>query len=612
VQRDFYEVLLAYTATELDLPPHTQLDRAISLKQVQQIEATLLHCASLVDAALSVTSHRSAPLVDQTRHFCALLQKEWLRSLDLHRQDLLARRAEFEKKKRDAHDRRHSKGKPRPFTPLTDEDYDAAGLAERSETAVELMIDREGLLRRGYDQVLAALGKGLDRVKDILECAREFAKTGRPNDDSDCPDLHAAYEVAQRIAREAPTLVAAEPTANRIPFEREFLKAGVRGVLITGPAGFGKTSFCKWHALQDAKAFLDGTARVLPVFVPLHQVLPQAGDKFEDALIQREDIRELLSEEAQRGTRQVRLYLDGLDEVPDAARQEAIMELARQALTQRSSIQIVVTAREHVRGQSLSWLPRLRIADLTDVQVEELVSNWLDQDESQISGFFDQLNRLPALRQLMGVPLLGTLIIAVYRRTGAIPQDRTHLYDLFVELHCGGWDLVKNVRRESKFGSHDKELILSRFAARLHYDSQRDGDPADFEKCVKETLPGFSKKWRVLLDEVLEDGLLTRVGSKLIFSHLSFQEYMTARYLAEPEGQKATSILRLFFRGNDWWKEVLSFYVGMYSRPQDVSRWLEKHRRAVSVNLGTREQGQLESRYSYLMDSIRSVYPASG
>ena len=41
-------------------------------------------------------------------------------------------------------------------------------------------------------------------------------------------------------------------------------------VMVTGPAGLGKTSFCKRNALLDADAMLSRTSGTLPVFVALH------------------------------------------------------------------------------------------------------------------------------------------------------------------------------------------------------------------------------------------------------------------------------------------------------------------------------------------------------
>jgi hypothetical protein len=354
---------------------------------------------------------------------------------------------------------------------------------------------------------------------------------------------------------------------------------------------------------------MDGTSNILPVYVALHQLEPVATSTFEDVFIQREDLRAAIIKDSSSTSRRVRLYLDGLDEIPDSDRQAALMNVARDAIARRRDLQVIVTGREHVKGPWLSWLPRLRIADLAPGQVMDLVRKWVDGDESKIKAFFAQLSTLPALQQLMCVPLLGTLIIAVFRRTGTVPASKLHLYSLFVELHCGGWDLVKNVRRVSRFGSHDKELILSRFAAKLHYDKQRDGRPDSFRHCVGSALPGFASHWDELLTEVLEDGLLTRVGSQLVFSHLSFQEYLTARYVAaEPEGHRATTILRLFLRGDDWWREVLSFYVGMYSHPQETLQWLTKYRQL--IDMAGVSPDETEARYQYLLNALKSVYPA--
>jgi predicted NACHT family NTPase len=55
----------------------------------------------------------------------------------------------------------------------------------------------------------------------------------------------------------------------------------------------------------------------------------------------------------------------------------------------------------------------------------------------------------------MRVPLLATLIIAVFRnpRLKKLPESKVRLYELFVELHSGGWDAAKNISRNSSYGS---------------------------------------------------------------------------------------------------------------------------------------------------------------
>jgi hypothetical protein len=552
-------------------------------------------------------------LVDTVRSLGHELEQRWQSIFhNVYIPQARREREEYVARRRKAHERQHAKAKnPPPFVNPTEEELRRESLWESPQDQVKLTLDAKSHVAEQIGDVMLSFEAAISEIKEVLGLANSFVAElpdGAPNLDA---PLEGSYRKAQSLALAAPSLVDSNVTSKQIPFNNEFLSSGPKAVLITGPAGFGKTCFCKWHALRDAEAFLDGADRVLPIYVPLHQIHPKDNARFEDVFTQRDDLREILADRGGNPDLKMRLYLDGLDEVPDSSRQQLIMRLARDGMIRNENLRIIVTAREHVAGTWLGWLARVRISNLSEEQIEELVSKWLDRDAEKIKKFFDQLAALPKLRQLMGVPLLGTLIIAVYRRTGAIPQSRVELYRLFVELHCGGWDLVKDIHRDSKFGSNDKELILSRFSARLHYAKSRDGDLTDFAKCVKETLPGFARDSEKLLAEILEDGLLTGVGSRLMFSHLSFQEFMAARYLAEPEGHSANSVLKMFLRGDDWWKDVLAFYVGLYSRPKVMVKWLERAKLKISIQAGRSEQPEIESRFRYLMDSIQSAFPAS-
>jgi hypothetical protein len=62
----------------------------------------------------------------------------------------------------------------------------------------------------------------------------------------------------------------------------------------------------------------------------------------------------------------------------------------------------------------------------------------------------------------MHVPLLGTLVIAVFKKMKSLPESKIKLYEIFVELMCGGWDLAKNVRRDTRFGCSSNELHHNR------------------------------------------------------------------------------------------------------------------------------------------------------
>lgn len=599
VHRDFREVLLAFSIGDKSLgdPP---FHHPLTLDSVRSLETQTLEKVRRLDRAIEALAE-SKPLLPDAEDVFRLVAHAWAQSYKAYRMRVAQQRAEHEEERRKSYEKRRSKGEiKKAYVPLTPEEL-AAKIQEQPEGSVQLVLQAKVAVER-YNSLAAQYRQRIAEIERTLSEAAQFVSStsGKRENLYATPSYLAAFQ----IAHAAPDLVTGEPTDCQIPYVGEVVDPELRAVLITGPAGFGKTSFCKWHTVQDAKKCLDNKSLVLPIYVPLHQV--EAIDStttFEDALILREDIRDVLRQNVERP---VRLYLDGLDEVPDSARQEAILAAARRALDARRDLQVVLTTREHVRIKGLAWFRRFRIADLSDAQVDDLISRWLENSDA-IRQFRAQLAQLPSLTELMRVPLLATLIISVFRHSGALPASKVGLYETFIELHCGGWDLAKNVKRDSSFGRLVKEQVLSNFASRLHYDEQRDGTVVGFGKCVAAVGSKFAVHARLILAELLEDGLLTQVGSKLLFSHLSFQEYLTAKHLEEPESKSATTILLQYYRGKDWWKEVLSFYVGRFSKPGGVLRWLDRHRRAISTKLGPTEQMLLTERYEYLLRSVHNV-----
>nr|AUN35944.1 hypothetical protein [uncultured bacterium] len=350
------------------------------------------------------------------------------------------------------------------------------------------------------------------------------------------------------------------PSTGCIYVDHELFDSYFGHLLITGPAGFGKTSFCRWNVLRDSDRLVTDQADVLPVYVPLYTLAHRAIGGVDDAFFVSSDLRTLVKD-PKRSTH-IRLYLDGLDEVPDVTRRAEIMNLARYATEITPRLQVIATARDHVRAAWLDWLPRVVVMPLRREQQERLVKNWL-VEEADVKAFFDELATCEPLQPLMAVPLLGTLIAAVYKKRRNLPSNRSSLYGLFIELLCGGWDTIKGINRGGTFGAHDKQLILTRLAGLNHMGERREASIAEFRTAIKDSLAALSEFWPDLLEEVIEDGLLTKAGEILLFNHLSFQEYLAAVDLSEPTGERSIQALRQYLKGNDWWREVMLFYVAL-------------------------------------------------
>lgn len=397
----------------------------------------------------------------------------------------------------------------------------------------------------------------------------------------------------------------------RIKYPKNIIDKWSGPLLIVGAAGFGKTSFCRWNALRDAERFNAGKASIVPVYIPLHRLATKPVKSFKDAFLGTLGksalvIRPMDSDDGARTI--IRLYLDGLDEIPSPVIRKRIVDLAKQGTEGKDNYQIVITARDHIYGPYLNWLPRISLGGFDQDDVKILVNQWLGKNSEGSKLFYEQLKGVPSLANLMHIPLLATLTILVFRQTGKLPENRTRLYQVFVELLSGGWDMAKKIQRASKYGQVIKLRILQALASKIHEKRQREFGNDEIITAIRST---FSKSllsdWERLRDEIIEDGLVSRGGGVLQFAHLSFQEFLTAKNcIGEPHARKITRALEAYLLGDGWWKEVIRFYVGLTENPSEIVRWLvNKIEYFVSMN----KDSILKPNIAEILTCVTEFYP---
>lgn len=341
---------------------------------------------------------------------------------------------------------------------------------------------------------------------------------------------------------------------------------------VTAPAGYGKTTFCKWNAVNDAKQLLDGKSRTLPIYIPLHKF--NSGDGSELRLLTSE-LQEFIgrNDGAPRRFDHLRIYLDGLDELRTASRRRAVLTAVANGLDVPFPTQFVITARDTAFSAMMSQSPRFRIEGLTPEESKALVSNLLGDKAGEIEEFWHQVEESGNLRELLQVPLLVELVVAVYNRTQKLPPNRYRLYQSFLELLAQGWDRAKGVERGFVYDSDTKLRVLQLLAGRIHAQGRREAEYSEIQVVVDAMMARGGVEVPALVTELLHQGLLVQSGTAYLFPHLSFQEYLASRDLNDPNGVRQTRALMSFLRGDDWWKEVIAFYINGYPSPAELELW---------------------------------------
>jgi len=456
----------------------------------------------------------------------------------------------------------------------------------------------------------------------VSACAREFDELMRRAKDAwgtlhvDCKayvDLFSyaplSYVLrAQEIIGRCPHLFHSSREMTPIAASQADLTSQDRSFAVTAPPGYGKTTFCKWNAINDAKAMLEAGGTVFPVYVPLHRFNEvEVGD----IELLTPEVRDFLSSRQAKEHRlsRIRVYLDGLDELRTRKKKNALLARAAAGLDVGFPIQFIITARDSAFNAMMAIYPRFRIGAITLAEAHQLVAKLLADRRDEIKEFWRQIADCGTLTEVLKVPLLLQLIVSVFNKTQKIPQNRYRLYQMFLELLAHGWDRAKSVERAFVYESELKLKVMQVLAGRLHSQGRREATTEELQMTIEGITSPGAIDLTVFVAELLHQGLLVQSGTSYLFAHLSFQEYLAARDLNDPTGIRQGRALMSFLKGDDWWREVISFYINGHSSPSDLELWAcgGVNRSLLSVAKG--DHGHLASRVQLLRDMFASSHP---
>ncbi|NEQ36273.1 MAG: NACHT domain-containing NTPase [Okeania sp. SIO3I5] len=357
-------------------------------------------------------------------------------------------------------------------------------------------------------------------------------------------------------------------------------------LFVLGKPGAGKTTFLKHLANQCNEGYLKSD--LVLIFITLREFALAEGQpnlltyiqkRFQAGKVADQEVESLL----RHG--KFFLLLDGLDEVKAEENRRVINRIC--SFVQRfPENRFVITCRIAAREYVFDQFTEVEVADFTEEQIRDFVRKWfrarVPREAKELTDKFHQkLNGNKPSKELASNPLLLTLLCLVFEELKSFPRKRSQLYQEGLELLLKKWDSKRNIERPElykKLEPQQKEDLLSYIAYKTFAQAKLFFAQEEVESYIIEyirSLPEAQtdpKELRLDSAAVLkgieaQHGILVeRAKGIYSFSHLTFQEYFTARYIVNsPDPQRLDQAFQQLVGriANKQWREVFLIAVEM-------------------------------------------------
>lgn len=303
------------------------------------------------------------------------------------------------------------------------------------------------------------------------------------------------------------------------------------------------------------------------------------------------------------------VLLDGLDEVPDAARQRSqIKQVIEEFSAPLRHCRILVTSRTYAY-QTPAWrLARFAVVQLAPFsagQIRRFVDQWYAHSAEQrglpgedAQGRAALLKRAifasDRLHALAERPLLLTLMASLHAwRGGNLPERREELYAEAVDLLLDRWEKQRVKRNAAgevieimqpslaeylKVDRQELQMVLNRLAFQIHALQPNLVGVANIdERDLVAALLAISRNAHADLVQLVDylsqrAGLLLTHGAVYTFPHRTFQEYLAACHLTDDD--YPDQVAELACQDPNRWREVALLAGAKAARGTASALWL--------------------------------------
>jgi predicted NACHT family NTPase len=276
------------------------------------------------------------------------------------------------------------------------------------------------------------------------------------------------------------------------------------------------------------------------------------------------------------------ILLDGLDEVTGESRKQIAKEINRFTRVY-PQILTIVTCRTQNQESRLERFDYVEVADFNEKQVRAFGSHWfrticanVGEGDTKAREFLEHLfqDEYKPIRELAITPILLSLTCAVFYQTGKFYSKRSKLYEEGLDLLLEQWDKSREIER----GEVYRDLSVERKLELLSYLAMKKFEQTQYVLFERMEIEGYIGEFleigqqdsRAVLKSIeAQHGLLIERSQKIwSFSHLTFQEYFTAKFIVSnlnPQNQLQPSLVHII---KAHWREVYLLMSELIENPE--------------------------------------------
>ncbi|MFM7886149.1 MAG: NACHT domain-containing protein, partial [Pseudanabaena sp.] len=351
-----------------------------------------------------------------------------------------------------------------------------------------------------------------------------------------------------------------------------------RKLMLLGKPGAGKTTFLKYTALKCSQGNI--FSDLVPIFVTLRQY---AGSKLQPHILDyiSQDFcaynigDELMLKHLLQHGRAI-LFLDGLDEVREDDLHRVLEDL-RNFSEHYYTNRFVITNRLGAQEYVFEKFTEVEVANFRPLQISQFAQRWFSGNPRDIDLFLRKVEENRPIQELATNPLLLTLLCLVFDEYGDFPINRSELYREGLDVLLKKWDAKRNIERHQIYKNlsmQRKEDLLAQVACTTFNQGDYFFRQVDLECYITDYIRNLPKAHTD--DETLQldsEAIIKAIESQhglfverakgiYSFSHLTFQEYLTARELVYNSNPESLGLLASKISDHRW-HDVLRLAVSM-------------------------------------------------